>query len=76
MSKTLYEDERELTRSELVAELRRIAADLESSAQFSFGDGEVLEQVSVSDRLKREIEVERTKDGNRMKVEIEFAWNA
>lgn len=76
MSKNVYKDERELARSELAAELRRIATELESSAQLTFGDGEQPLRVAVSDRLEREIEVERTKDGTRTKVEIEVAWNS
>lgn len=75
MSKNLYKDEREVTRSEFVAELRQIAAELESSAQLNFGDGGQPQQVAVPDRFEREIEVEQAKDGARMKVEIELTWN-
>jgi amphi-Trp domain-containing protein len=74
MSKSVYKDKRQLTRPELAAELRRVASEVESSAHISFGDGEESQQVAVSDTLKREIDVERAKDGSRMNIQIELAW--
>lgn len=69
----VHKDARAITRSELITELRGICDELESVGQFSFGTGE---SVAVPQAIYRELELERSKDGAELKLEIEIKWAA
>lgn len=69
----IYEDHRTLSRVELAAELHRVAAQLESGGDVSYGE---LGSIAVPEEIQREVEIEQTKDGAGFKFDIEFKWIA
>jgi len=72
---TIHKEERMTTRTDVVAELRRLADELESGATISYGTGGSL---AVPDQLEREFEIEREDKGGSVEyeVEIELKWYA
>jgi len=70
----IYEDHSTLSRPELAAELRLIADQLEADGEVTYGRGATAGSVRVPAQFSREVEVERTKHGAEVKVEIEFKW--
>jgi amphi-Trp domain-containing protein len=70
----IHEDHRTLSRTELAAELRRVAGQLEAGEDLSYG--EAGDSIAVPEQIERELEIEQTKDGAGYKFDIEFKWAA
>ena len=68
----IHEVHRTLTRPEVVAELRRVADELEARGQVSYGQAGA---VAVPDQLDWELEIEESKHGV-MQLELEMKWPA
>lgn len=66
----IYEDERTVSRTDLVAWLRQLADRLESDGQIFYG---AAGRLTVADQVHCELEIER-ESGSQVSVEIEFSW--
>lgn len=67
----LFEDERVVSRADLAAWLRQLAAQLESDGRIFYGAAGA---VAVPDRVNCELEIEQEKGGSELSVEIELSW--
>jgi amphi-Trp domain-containing protein len=76
MPKTMYQDDRALTRAEVAAELRRVATDLERSGRIVFSEGEAVESVAVPESLQWTVEVKQSTASSRMQLVLEVKWRA
>jgi len=68
----IYEDHSTFTRTELANELHRIAAELESGADLHYGTAG---NITVSDEIDREVEIDCTKDGAGFTFKLMLAWH-
>lgn len=68
----IFEDERMVSRADLAAWLRQLAAQLESEGRIFYGAGG---SVAVAEQVECELEIESSKGGTELSVEIEFTWS-
>ena len=68
----IFEDERMVSRADLAAWLRQLAAQLESEGRIFYGAGG---SVAVAEQVQCELEIESSKGGTELSVEIEFSWS-
>lgn len=66
----IYEDARTVSRADLVAWLRQLANQLESTGQVFYGAAGT---IAVADQVRCELEIEQ-EDDDEFSVEIEFSW--
>jgi amphi-Trp domain-containing protein len=70
----IYEDHRTFTRAELATELHRLAIQLESGDEVTYGESGAGASIAVPEQIERELEIEPTKDGAGVKFELEIKW--
>lgn len=69
-SMDIFEDERMVSRADLAAWLRQVAAQLDEGRIFYGAAG----TLAVADQVTCELEIESDKHGTEWSVEIEFSW--
>jgi amphi-Trp domain-containing protein len=70
----IYEDHRTFTRAELATELHRLATQLESGGEVTYGESGTGASIAVPEQIERKLEIEPTKDGAGVKFELEIKW--